>query len=171
MGTNSMKLDASDRITQTMLELMGELERTKSPMKKALNFSTLIPALACLVGLAAFADAAEDWPQFQGDALRSGNAPEVALQTSLGLVAAVPLTDGIFTSPVVSAGKVFVVDGSGVVFAIDAETFESGVAVRHARRSGKLQQRLFSGGRGKVHSCGDNSGILLRTRPRQWGRC
>ena len=117
-----------------MLEPMGELERTKSPMKKALNFSTLIPTLVCLVGLAAFADPVEDWPQFQGDALRSGNTPEVALQTPLGLVAAVPLTDGIFTSPVVSARKVFVIDGSGVVFAIDAETLK--VVWRFATRGG-----------------------------------
>jgi outer membrane protein assembly factor BamB len=40
----------------------------------------------------------------------------------LGLVGAVPLTDAVFTSPVVANGRVFVVDGSGVVFGIDAGT-------------------------------------------------
>ncbi len=67
------------------------------------------------------ADAAE-WPQLQGNALRSGNVPRTAIKPPLGLVAAIPLTDGLYASPVVSDGKVFVMDGSGVVFAIDAGT-------------------------------------------------
>jgi len=70
------------------------------------------------------ANAADEWTQFKGDALRSGNAPEVSLHTPVGLIAAVPLTDGIFTSPVISGGKVFVIDGSGVVFAIDTATLK-----------------------------------------------
>lgn len=73
--------------------------------------------------LVATANAA-DWPQLQGDALRSGNAPDAALPDSLGLLAAIPLTDGIFASPVVSNGNIYVIDGSGVVFAIDANTSE-----------------------------------------------
>lgn len=88
-------------------------------MLKTCRYSVLVPALVCAVSLGAIADAAADWAQFQGDALRSGNAPDVTLRTPLGLVGAVPLTDGIFAAPVVSDGKVFVVDGSGVVFAID----------------------------------------------------
>lgn len=71
---------------------------------------------------ASFALGRESWGQLQGDALRSGNAPTAKLKTPLKLVAAVPTTDGIFASPVVSDGRVFVVDGSGVVFAIDATT-------------------------------------------------
>ena len=42
--------------------------------------------------------------------------------TAAGPCRRVPLTDAIFASPVVSNGTVFVVDGSGVVFAIDAKT-------------------------------------------------
>ncbi len=75
-----------------------------------------------------------EWPQLQGDALRSGNAREVSLGDSLGLVAAIPLTDGIFASPVVAHGKVYVVDGSGVVTAIDSTTLQ--VAWKFATRGG-----------------------------------
>lgn len=76
------------------------------------------------VGCAGLLLAADSWPQLQGDATRSGNAPRAVLQTPLGLVAAVPLTDGIYTSPIVGEGRVFVVDGSGVVTAIDATTLK-----------------------------------------------
>ncbi|MDP7011498.1 MAG: PQQ-binding-like beta-propeller repeat protein, partial [Verrucomicrobiota bacterium] len=65
-----------------------------------------------------------DWTQFQGDARRSGNAPGEVLKASLGLKAAVPLTDGIYAAPVVSDGVAYVIDGSGVVFAIDTSTFK-----------------------------------------------
>ncbi len=67
---------------------------------------------------------AEDWPQLLGDPLRSGNASDVSLQTPVGLLAAIPLTDAILASPVVSDGTAFVVDGSGVVFAIDTQSLE-----------------------------------------------
>jgi outer membrane protein assembly factor BamB len=66
--------------------------------------------------------AAADWPQLQGDALRSGNAPQVVLPEKLGLVGAVPLTDGVYAAPVVAGGRVFVLDGAGVVHALDAKT-------------------------------------------------
>src|SRR5437870_5153512 len=66
----------------------------------------------------------DEWPQLQGDALRSGNAPAAEVKTPLGLAGAVPLTDGIYAAPVVADGKVFVVDGSGVVLAMDARTLK-----------------------------------------------
>ena len=103
-------------------------------MKNTRKISRLIAILVSLAGLAGFADAAEQWTQFQGDALRSGNAPEVSLQNSMGLVAAVPLTDGIFAAPVVSDRQIIVVDGSGVVFAIDATTMKN--VWRFATRGG-----------------------------------
>jgi len=65
---------------------------------------------------------ADDWPQLQGNASRSGNAPDVVLRLPLGLIAAIPMTDGIYASPVVSGGKAYCVDGAGVVVAIDAAT-------------------------------------------------
>jgi outer membrane protein assembly factor BamB len=68
------------------------------------------------------ATARESWDQLQGNALRSGNVPEAHLPEQLGLLGAVPLTDGIYSSPVVRDDTVYVVDGSGVVFAIDIDT-------------------------------------------------
>ena len=65
-----------------------------------------------------------DWPQFQGDARRTGNVPEAVLTDSLALAAAIPLTDAIQSGPVVAGEVVYVMDGSGVVHAIDSKTFQ-----------------------------------------------
>ncbi|MCU0915868.1 MAG: PQQ-binding-like beta-propeller repeat protein [Planctomycetes bacterium] len=65
---------------------------------------------------------AEDWAQYKFDARHSGNVADRDLSLPLGLVGAVPLTDAIFTAPVVAGGKVFAVDSSGVAFCIDAAT-------------------------------------------------
>lgn len=94
------------------------------------SFSLAIP----LIFAAAVALAGDEWPQHQGDALRSGNASDVSLQTPLGLVASIPLTDGIYAAPIVAGGKVFVIDGAGVVTAIDAATNK--VAWTFATRGG-----------------------------------
>ncbi len=67
---------------------------------------------------------ADDWPQLQGNAQHSGDASHALLPASLGLVAAIPLTDAVLAAPVVSDGKAFVVDASGVVFAIDTQTLK-----------------------------------------------
>jgi outer membrane protein assembly factor BamB len=82
-----------------------------------------------MVVLAAFflmqavaATAAEDWPQFKFDCRHSGNVSDRNVTTPLGLVGAVALTDAVLTAPVVADGRVYVVDGSGVVFCIDAST-------------------------------------------------
>ena len=66
--------------------------------------------------------AAEDWRQFKCDSQHSGNASDRTVTTPLGLVGAVALTDAVLTAPVVANGRVYVVDGSGVVFCIDAST-------------------------------------------------
>ncbi len=93
-------------------------------MKKHV-LACLLCAPVCLGWLLGTGSAsANQWPQLQGDALRSGNAASVSLPTPLGLVAAVPLTDGIYASPVVADGKVVVIDGAGVVFAFDANTMK-----------------------------------------------
>ena len=68
---------------------------------------------------------AADWPQLQGNARRTGNAPQEVLAKSLGLRGAVPLTDAILASPVVSDGQLFVIDGSGVLLCLDAQTLET----------------------------------------------
>ena len=85
---------------------------------------SLLVALVSATSLISVIGRAEEWPQLLGDALRSGNAVHVDLETSIGLVAAIPLTDAIVAAPVVSGGKVFVMDGAGVVFAIDTATLE-----------------------------------------------
>ncbi|HSG69865.1 MAG TPA: PQQ-binding-like beta-propeller repeat protein, partial [Planctomycetaceae bacterium] len=77
---------------------------------------------------------AADWSQLQGNPHRSGNAPDTVLPDNPGLRAAIPLTDAVLASPVVSDGKIFAVDGAGVVFAIDAKTFE--VVWKYATKGG-----------------------------------
>jgi outer membrane protein assembly factor BamB len=68
---------------------------------------------------------AEDWPQFMFNAAHSGNAAAVDLDVEkLGLQGAVAMTDGIYTSPVVAGGKVYVVDGSGCAACFDAATLK-----------------------------------------------
>lgn len=62
------------------------------------------------------------WAQVQGDARRSGNAASQTIDPNLRLVAAIPMTDAILASPVVSQGRVFVIDSSGIVKAIDTAT-------------------------------------------------
>lgn len=77
---------------------------------------------------------AADWPQLQGDAQRSGNAIQHSLPDSLSLSAAIPMTDAILASPVVSHGRVFVIDSSGVVTAVDTQTRQ--IAWRFATTGG-----------------------------------
>ncbi len=68
---------------------------------------------------------AEDWPQFMFNAAHSGNAAQIDLDVEkLGLQGAVAMTDGIYTSPVVAGGKVYVVDGSGCAACFDAATLK-----------------------------------------------
>lgn len=80
----------------------------------------LLPLLLC----STFALAGTQWPQLQGNALRSGNVPSAEIPADLGLLGAVPLTDGIYAAPAVDGQTVYVVDGSGVVHAISTETLQ-----------------------------------------------
>ncbi len=91
-------------------------------MSKNISIPTIALILASLLGLGVAPATADDWPQLLGNAQRSGDALHVSLQTPLRLAAAIPLTDAVFASPVVSGERAFVVDGSGVVFAIDTQT-------------------------------------------------
>lgn len=75
--------------------------------------------------LATLSAPAEDWPQFMFRANHSGNAAGHALQADvLGLQGAVPMSDGIYTSPVVANGRVYVVDGAGRCSCFDAATLQ-----------------------------------------------
>ncbi len=80
----------------------------------------LLLPLALVFSLNAFA---EDWPQFMYNSAHSGNAEDRDIDVAnLGLQGAVAMSDGIYTSPVVADGKVFVVDGSGLCACFDAAT-------------------------------------------------
>lgn len=80
--------------------------------------------LAIQVTLAGSLTAGEAWTQFKFDSRHSGNAEDREVAASLGLIGAVPLSDGVFTSPVVADGNVYVVDGSGTAYGLDADTLE-----------------------------------------------
>ena len=81
---------------------------------------SIFVALACLPRMVS----AEDWSQFKFDAGHSGNVAERSVQTPLALVGSVPLTDGIYTSPVVADNQVYVVDGAGVASCFDANSLK-----------------------------------------------
>ncbi|MCH5376260.1 MAG: PQQ-binding-like beta-propeller repeat protein, partial [Planctomycetes bacterium] len=79
--------------------------------------------------------AAEEWHQLKFDSRRSGNAADRSIGDSMGLLAAIPLSDAVFTGPVVARGKAFVLDGAGVLWAIDTHDFH--VAWRFATAGGR----------------------------------
>ncbi|MDP6444097.1 MAG: PQQ-binding-like beta-propeller repeat protein, partial [Pirellulaceae bacterium] len=88
---------------------------------------------ALLIFLCPLTAAAEDWLQYKFDARHSGDASGRRVETkTLGLLAAVPLTDGVYTSPVVADGKIYVVDGAGVASCIDAKTHDVDWRIRTA---------------------------------------
>jgi len=64
----------------------------------------------------------ENWLQYKYDSRHSGNVSQRNVSIPLGLTGAVPLTDAIFTAPVVADGQVYIVDGSGAAFCLDAQT-------------------------------------------------
>jgi len=90
--------------------------------------------LSVFLLMAQGASAGDQWRQLKFDSRHSGNAAERSVATPLGLLAAVPLSDAVFTGPAVAGGKAFVLDGSGVLWAIDTETFQ--VAWRFATPGG-----------------------------------
>lgn len=87
------------------------------------NLRSVSRIVVCFLAMATFA-VSNDWPQLQGDALRSGDMSAESVKGPLGLIASVPTSDGIYAAPIVSGGKIFVLDGSGQVFAIDAKTHQ-----------------------------------------------
>lgn len=99
------------------------------------NARIMRPFLASAVLFLCASTAPAQWEQLQGNAGRSGDAPAMVLPADLGLLASVPATDAIFAAPVISDGRVFIVDGSGVVFAIDAASHR--VLWTHSTRGGK----------------------------------
>ncbi|MCX7427746.1 MAG: PQQ-binding-like beta-propeller repeat protein [Planctomycetia bacterium] len=93
--------------------------------RAAVLILAMLAVATMAVATAAVATAAmagEDWSQLKYDGRRSGNVPERGVETPLGLVGAVPLSDAVYTAPVIADGRLYVVDGSGVVFSIDTGT-------------------------------------------------
>ena len=70
--------------------------------------------LLLVLSMMTVAAAAESWPQFKYDCRHSGNVPDRNVTTPLGLVGAVPLTDAIFTAPVVADNRVYVVENIAI---------------------------------------------------------
>ena len=70
-------------------------------------------------------EAGQDWRQWKHDCRHSGNVPDRSVTTPLRLVGTAALTDAIFTAPVLAGGRLYAIDGAGVVHALDAETLEN----------------------------------------------
>ncbi len=89
---------------------------------RAIRRRLLGPSVLCLATLATTVPvrAGEDWPQLKHDALRSGDLPDRAVGTPLGLVAAVPLSDAVLTAPILVGGKALVVDAAGILWCVEA---------------------------------------------------
>lgn len=84
----------------------------------------ILQFVSILLTMAGVLRAAEDWPQFKFDSEHTGNAVTYELPSSLGLVGSIPLTDAVFASPAIVNDQIFVLDGSGVLFCVDANTLD-----------------------------------------------
>jgi outer membrane protein assembly factor BamB len=87
-------------------------------------FSCLATFVFSVLLLIGDSSAAEPWLQYKFDSRHSGDAPKRNVETPLRLAAAIPLADGIYTSPVVADHHVYVVDGGGQATCIDTRTFQ-----------------------------------------------
>ncbi|NQT17171.1 MAG: PQQ-binding-like beta-propeller repeat protein [Planctomycetes bacterium] len=103
-------------------------------MRNLARACTTLSFVAFAIAVFPAAKADESWTQLKYDARHSGDVPDRAVETPLGLVGAAPLSDAVFTAPVVGDGRVYVVDGSGVAFALDAQTLET--VWKYATRGG-----------------------------------
>lgn len=100
--------------------IVSEIRR----MKNMIFHITSILVLISFYFVGATAECGQDWLQYKYDSRHSGDVPEREIATPLGLIGAAPLTDAIFTAPVVAGGRIYAIDGSGVVHALDAETLQ-----------------------------------------------
>jgi outer membrane protein assembly factor BamB len=89
---------------------------------KRLHYLAILSTALLQLLIPGRAHASEEWLQFKYDSRHSGNAAQRDVGTPLGLVGAIPMTDAIFTAPVVAQGRVYVADGAGQVLCADAET-------------------------------------------------
>ncbi|MEX0716111.1 MAG: PQQ-binding-like beta-propeller repeat protein [Planctomycetaceae bacterium] len=92
----------------------------------------LVPLAACGLSLWAATAAmaaeahpratAETWPQFKGDAARTGDNPQATLSFPLSRIVAVKLPSPIYASPAVVKNRVYVQDARGHLVCVDAES-------------------------------------------------
>jgi outer membrane protein assembly factor BamB len=92
----------------------------RSPKPRTPGMAFLLAV--CFLSLPVAGVAGEAWPQLKYDGGHCGNVPDRSVAASLGLIGAVPLTDAVFTAPVVADGRVYVVDAAGVAFCLDTAT-------------------------------------------------
>lgn len=83
----------------------------------------LLLLVACTLSTSSIA--ARDWRQLQGGPRRSGDASQAALPDRLELLAAMPLSDGVYASPVAADGMAYVLDGAGLLHAIGLSDFKT----------------------------------------------
>ena len=83
--------------------------------------SRVLFALFMVFSAVAGVQGGQSWDQIKFDSRHSGNVPQRSITTPLGLVGAVPLSDAVFTSPVIADGRICAVDGSGTAWGIDAQ--------------------------------------------------
>ena len=133
-------------------------------MSSSLSLLRSFAWFALLPLMAAAAIAGEDWTQLKFDARHSGNAPDRHVQTPLGLLAAAPLTDAVFTAPVVADGRVYVVDGAGVAFCLDAAHAPRRVEGRDAAAAGNCNNVSSPALAGRYLHFGTMAGDVLRSR-------
>jgi outer membrane protein assembly factor BamB len=86
-----------------------------------MRMSPAVFAVVCCLALSSPAVSA-DWPQLQGNGLRSGTAPDFSLPANPGLACAIAGTDGFYAAPVIADGTIYAIDGSGHVLAADLQT-------------------------------------------------
>lgn len=113
--------------------------------------------LVLAAGLLAGPARAGDWPQFKGDAARTGDRPEEALALPMTRVLAVRFPAPIYASPAVAGGRVFVGDARGHLACVDPAA--GGKALWVARLDGANNSSSPAVAGGKVF-VGSSAGYL-----------
>ncbi len=82
-------------------------------------------SIVLILAVGEIAAGGQSWGQLKYDSRHSGNVAQRSVSTPMGLIAAAPLSDAVFTAPVVADGRVYTIDGAGVVHALDADTLHA----------------------------------------------
>jgi len=119
-----------------------------------------------------------DWPQFMCNAQHNGDAREEQLDPPLHLNAQVRLDDAVLSSPVIVAGRIYVVDQMGTAYGIELKT--GLIAWKTAPEDSKTfgsntsspcvaKGRVFYGTiAGNLHILSAGNGTLIRSIKYDW---